>query len=92
MSGASIDFKIASRESLSTTQLWTSVHRILTHCIRENDNVILETNDSVIINVDEEVNSSKLLYRDVTSDIALFGNLIKYLEIAKRKGGKGSKK
>ena len=58
----------------------------------ENDNVILEKNDSVIINVDEEVNSSKLLYQDVTSDIALFGNLIKHLEIAKRKGGKRSKK
>ena len=58
----------------------------------ENDNVILEKNDSVIMNVDEEVNTSKLLYQDVTSDIALFRNLIKYLEIAKRKGGKGSKK
>ena len=58
----------------------------------ENDNVILEKNDSVIINVEEEVNSSKLLYQDVTSDIALFGSLIKYLEIAKRKDGKGSKK
>ena len=56
------------------------------------ENVILETNDSVIINVDEEVNSSKLLYQGVTNDIALLGNLIKYLEIAERKGGKGSKK
>ena len=42
-----------------------------------NDNVILEKNDSVIINVDKEVNLSKLLYQDVTSDIALFGNFIK---------------
>ena len=46
----------------------------------------------MIINVDEKVNSSKLLYQDVTGDIALFGNLIKYLETAKHKGGKGSKK
>ena len=59
---------------------------------RENNSVILEQNDNVIINVDEEVNSSKLLYQDVTSDIALFGNLITYLETAKRKCGKGSKK
>ena len=40
----------------------------------ENDNAILEKNGSVIINVDEEVNSSKLLYQDVTVDIGLFGN------------------
>ena len=58
----------------------------------ENDNAILEKNDSVIINVDEEGVSLKSLYQDVTSDIALFGNLIKYLDTAKRKGGKGSKK
>ena len=58
----------------------------------ENDNTILEKNDSVIINVDEEGDSLNSLYQDVTSDIALFGNLIKYLDIAKRKGGKGSKK
>ena len=58
----------------------------------ENDNVILEKTDSVIINVDEEGDSLNSLYQDVTSDIALFGNLIKYLDTAKRKGGKGSKK
>ena len=33
-----------------------------------------------------------MLYQDVTSNIALVGNLIKYLEIAKRKGGKANKK
>ena len=59
---------------------------------RENDNAILEKNDSMIIKVDEEGDSLKSLYQDVTSDIALFGNLIKYLNTAKRKGGKGSKK
>ena len=58
----------------------------------ENDNAILGKNDSVIINVDEEVDSLNLLYQDITCDIALFGNLIKYLDTAKRKGGKGSKK
>ena len=58
----------------------------------ENDNAILEKNDTVIINVDEEVDLLNLLYQDVTSDIALFGNLIKYWDTAKRKGGKGSKK
>ena len=42
--------------------------------------------------MDKEVNSSKLLYQVVTSDIALLGNLLKYLEIAKRKDEKGSKK
>ena len=51
----------------------------------EDDSVILEMNGTVIINLDQEVNSSKLLYQDVTSDIALLGNLIKYLEIWKRK-------
>ena len=58
----------------------------------KNDNAILEKNDSVIINVDEEGDSLSWLYQEVTSDIALFGNLIKYLDTAKRKGGKGSKK
>ena len=58
----------------------------------ENDNAILEKNDRVIINVDEEGDSLNSLYQDVTSDIALFGNLIKYLDTAKPKGGKGSRK
>ena len=44
---------------------------------RGNDNAILEKNDGVIINVDEDVDLLNLLYQDVTSDIALFGNLIK---------------
>ena len=57
----------------------------------DNDNAILK-NDSVIINLDEEGDSLNSLYQDVTSDIALFGNLIKYLDTAKCKGEKGSKK
>ena len=60
----------------------------------KNDNAILEKNDSdsMIINVDEEGDSLISLYQEVTSDIALFGNLIKYLDTVKRKGGKGSNK
>ena len=56
----------------------------------ENDNASLEKNDSVIINVDEG-DSLNSLYQDVTSDIALFGNLIKYLDTAKRKVEKEAK-
>ena len=70
----------------------TTREKRLENEVTPEENVILEKNDSVIINVDEEVNTSKLLYQDVTSDIALFGHLIKYLETVKRKGGKGSKK